>query len=109
MGDPKDDSSEKLHEPYPIDLGKLLGLDKPLMATVVPEQQIANEGGPIVCARVLDEAEERTRYRVPGSVQLEAQCGHKVWLAPSAQRVAAFGKNPVVCMECFMKASGPKD
>jgi hypothetical protein len=41
---------------------------------------------------------------IPGSRQFPcSECGRKVWLAPSGQKLVAGGAVPVMCMECGEK------
>lgn len=43
--------------------------------------------------------------QVPGSTQLEGDCGHRVWMAPSGQKF--YAENPgarVSCMPCAQEA-----
>ena len=95
---PKDDFVEKPFEPYEIDLGATLGLDQKIPVKVFPEQRVVNEGGLWVCMPVGDPGEEPP---VPGSIQIEASCGHQVWLAPSGQHIQAMSdKHPLVCSDC---------
>ena len=96
-----DDKPEKDFEPYEIDLPVLEG-HPPVKATVMPARRIAEEEYIHVCRKIVDEEEER-KYMIPGSITTTADCGHRVWIAPSGQKVQAMKKNLMICTECIME------
>ena len=40
-------------------------------------------------------------YTIPGSVQRDADCGHRVWVSPSGQAHLETNDLEVVCDNCF--------
>jgi hypothetical protein len=83
---------------YPV--VNLFGLD----VRVAPAEDIQRDGMPVVCVRAANAAQPWDVNYVPGTRNgfICADCGADCILAPSGQQVVAAGKNPVICMECFI-------
>lgn len=78
----------------------IMGLD----VNVVSNEEIVESGMPHIAVRLQDARQPLDEHYTPGTKAgyICAACGSECILAPSGQAIAARGKNPIICLPCFL-------